>query len=78
MYCKASWCFTISMLYDPNIFNLNLCLGKILFEGQLIQYTKSPLMVSVLHSQIVWGGIAYSQTLKFEEGGHWIIYKKWI
>ena len=40
------------MLYDHNIFSLNLCFINV-----------SPLLVSIFHPQIVWEGVAYSQIL---------------
>ena len=38
-------------------------------------HTRSNLLISVVHSQIVWVGSAYSWTYFLEEVGHWIIWK---
>ena len=42
-------------------------------KGRRIRYTRSTLLISVLHSQIVWGGSAYNWTSFPEEDGHSII-----
>ena len=44
-------------------------------KGRVIRYTRSNFLISVLHSQIVWGGSAYSWTSFLDEVGHSIIYK---
>ena len=44
-------------------------------KGRVMWYTRSTLMMSVLHYEIVWGGSAYSWTCFLEEGGHSIISK---
>ena len=44
-------------------------------KGCVIRYTRSTLLISVLHSQIVWGGCACSWTSFLEEGGHSVIQK---
>ena len=50
------------MICGPSILNLSLCFMK----GLVIRYTRSALLISVLHSQIVWGGSSYSWTSFFE------------
>ena len=59
------------MIYGPRILNLRLCFMK----GCVIRYTRSTLLISVLHSQIVWGGTVLSWTSYDEECGHSIIWK---
>ena len=54
------------MIYGPCILNLRLCFMK----GHVIRYTKSNFLISVLRSQIAWGGSAYNETSFLEEVGH--------
>ena len=44
-------------------------------KGRVIRYTRSNLLISVLHSQIVWGESAYSWTSFLQKVWHSIIYK---
>ena len=44
-------------------------------KGRVIRNTRSNFLISVLHSQVVRGGSAYSWTSFFEEVGHSIISK---
>ena len=46
------------MIYGPCILNLRLCFMK----GHVIRHTRPNFLISVLHSQIVWGGSAYNWT----------------
>ena len=44
-------------------------------KGLAIRYNRSRFLISVLHSEIVWGGSAYSWTSFLKEVEHSIIYK---
>ena len=44
-------------------------------KGRVIRYIRPNLLISVLHSQIVWRWTAYSWTSFLEEVGHSIISK---
>ena len=39
-------------------------------KGHVIRYTRSNFLISVLRSQIAWGGSAYNETSFLEEVGH--------
>ena len=41
-----------------------------------LRHTKLTLLMSVLHSQTIWGGSPFSRTSYFEEGGHSIIWNQ--